>query len=503
MSESTESVTIIVKNVKSKLTGISPTTLNLLSKELSIRANGYFFSTAYRHKMWDGYEHFLSRPANTFPTGLLPMVINFLKESCELNVILKDERKSTHIVLNPVEKKFKISEYKISRDYQVDAMNSIFLGKVEGIPFPRGVINIATNGGKTLIAEGVIKNLYDQLQPNEVFLFLTHSKEIAFQAQKSILNDLGIEVGFIGSSQWDVKPITVAIITTLHRRLKDKKDEFMKLKDNVIGFVADECHHTSSESWNAVLNKFDSAYIRFGLTGTVDKKNRVNEMKLYSCTGNILIKISNDFLINEGVSAKPICVLFKVSVPELGDLEYQDAYQAGIVSNIERNELIYEICKKETDAGNTVLVLVEYIEHGKNIEEFLQLLNRRVHFTNGSLSNQERADLLDRLKDGDLDVLISSNILDEGVDVSGINAIVYARGLKSPRKLLQGLGRGLRLKSDNSNLRFYDFIDDTHRKLLEHSKQRFDILVKEKFQIKLMNVVKYREASWKSLNLEF
>ena len=226
-------------------------------------------------------------------------------------------------------------------------------------------------------------------------------------------------------------------------------------------------------------------------------------MKLYACTGNILIKISNNFLINEGVSAKPICVLFKVSVPELGDLDYQEAYSSGIINNIERNELIYEICKKETDAGNTVLVLVEYIEHGNNIENVLKLLNRRVYFTNGSLPAQERASLLEQLRDGDLDVLIASNILDEGVDVSGINAIIYARGLKSSRKLLQGLGRGLRLKSDHSNLRFYDFIDDTHKKLLEHSKQRFDILVKEKFQIKFMNLWKYKTTSWKNLSLEY
>ena len=82
------------------------------------------------------------------------------------------------------------------------------------------------------------------------------------------------------------------------------------------------------------------------------------------------------------------------------------------------------------------------------------------------------------------DVLIATTILDEGVDVPNINAMIYARGGKSIRKLLQGVGRGLRKKADGSNLRIYDFIDNTAYVLIKQSQQRLEILQKEKFVTK-------------------
>ena len=266
--------------------------------------------------------------------------------------------------------------------------------------------------------------------------------------------------------------------------------------------LVSNCHHAPSQSFYDVFAQFNKASIRLGLTGTVDKKNPVNEMKLYSCTGGILTKISNDFLIRHGVSAKPICLMFQVDKPELGGMEYQDAYQYGIVENEIRHDIIYDICSKETSAHNTVLILVERLEHGQNLEAVLKPLCKEVYFTNGQLSSDERVTLLDKLRNGELDVLISSNILDEGVDVSGINAIVYARGMKSMRKLLQGIGRGLRLKDDHSKLRFYDFIDDTHIKLLQHSRERYETLAAEKFVVKLMDTKSYNSASWDEINRE-
>lgn len=498
------SCVIKVNNIKSKITGLAPSYLNLLAQELAVKVPNYYFSPAFKSGRWDGKQHFLTRPANTFPTGLLPHVITFLTETCEVTPQLEDCRADLDdLILPTISMGYTVGENKELRQYQVDAINKIATNTVLGILFQRGVINIATNGGKTVIAEGVIRELYSQLEACDgVFLFATHSKEIAYQAHQHIEADLHINAGFIGDGQWDVKTVTVAIITTVYRRMKDGKPEFDELKNKVRAVVGDESHHLPANSFYDVFSQFNKAAIRLGLTGTVDKKNLVNEMKLYACTGSILTKISNNFLINQGVSAKPICIMFKVDKPELGGMEYQDAYRYGIVENEIRHDIIYDICAKETSVQHTVLILVERIEHGQNLEEVLKPLCKEVYFTNGQLSSGERVLLLDKLRNGELDVLISSNILDEGVDVSGINSIIYARGMKSMRKLLQGIGRGLRLKDDNSKLRFYDFIDDTHIKLLLHSQERYETLAAEKFVVKLMDIPSYNAASWEEINKE-
>lgn len=492
-----ENCTIKVKNVRSKIVGLSPSVVNLLAKHLTVKVPNFYFSSAYRNGVWDGTQKFFTRPANTFPTGLIPKVVEFLQDTCdEIEIKFEDYRPNLYKI-SPVDYDFAVCDKKVLRDYQIDTINDVANNKVLDLQFYRGIINIATNGGKTVIAEGIIKGLLPQLEENRgVLLFVTHSKEIAYQTQQSIENDLGIETGFIGDGLWEVKPITIAITTTMYRRMKDGKNEFSELKNKVVAVIVDEVHHVSANSFQEVLNCFDYATIRLGLTGTVDKSNPVNEMKLYSCVGSIIKKISNNYLIGKGVSAKPICLMFKVDRPELDEIEYQDAYNFGIVENGYRHEIIYKICDKETKDGNKVLILVERLEHGQNLESTLRTLEREVYFTNGQLSTSDRESYLNKLKTGKLDILIASNILDEGVDVSGINAVIYARGMKSMRKLLQGIGRGLRLKADRSNLRFYDFIDDTNRTLLLHSKERYETLSKEKFKVKLMTPEGYSKMTW-------
>ena len=498
-------IKILVGNVKCKIQGAPLSVMGALTNLLSVKVPNYYFSTAYKTGKWDGHIRFLVRPANVFPTGLLPKVMELLCTDMELEVELEDKRPGERFQLETVPDDFCISEEKQARAYQVETINKVMSNKIQDVPFTRGIIHIATNGGKTVIAEGILKQLYSQLlEKNGYFLFVTHSKEIARQARKSIQQDLRIPVGFIGDGQWDVKPVTIAIVTTLYRRMKDNKDEWLELKNKVLGFIADETHHASSDSWYSVFSELPNASIRLGLTGTIDESKPVQEMKLYACTGSVINKVSNDFLIQHGYSAKPRCILFKVTSPELGDMDYIDAYQYGIVENRERNQYIYDICEKETSAGNKVLILVEHLEHGDEIEEALKPLNqhynRQVYFTNGQLSSDLREELLDKMRGGQLDVLISSNILDEGIDISGINAVIYARGMKSMRKILQGIGRGLRLKKDNNVLRFYDFIDDTHMTLLRHSMDRYKTLKSEKFDATLLLIQDYKTMSWDKIN---
>lgn len=499
---SSETPRILVGNVRCKIEHLPLTIANLLSKEFAVKVPNYWFSPKFKNGQWDGTQKFFLRPANTFPTGLLVRIVEILQTEYEIAPEIVDQRENaTEYVLNEIPENYQISEVKTARDYQVDTVNNLIKNKVLGIPFMRGIVNIATNGGKTSVAISVIKELHPFLEGYDtVFLFVTHSKEIAYQAKKSIETDLGIEVGFIGDGKWQPEHVTVAIVTTLYKRMK--KPEYKELIDRTIGFVADECHHSSSTSWYEVFNTMNKASIRIGLTGTVDKKNPVNEMRLYSCTGGIISKISNDYLIEKGYSAKPICIMFTVTSPELEGETYSDAYSLGIVESDERLDTIAKICEKETNSHNTVLILVEHIDHGQYIEEVLEPLHKRVFFTNGTLSSEKRQELLDDLKSGNIDVLISTAVLDEGVDVSGINAVIYARGGKSMRKLLQGLGRGLRKKEDGSKLRFYDFIDDMNTQLLQHSLARYETLKAEKFTIKALDVDKYMDMKWEEIEHE-
>jgi len=205
------------------------------------------------------------------------------------------------------------------------------------------------------------------------------------------------------------------------------------------------------------------------------------------------MRISNDFLIGIGASAKPTCYMIEIKEPNLDNIyDYAEEYYDGIVNNPIRNFAIEQIVKHERIAfNNNILILVEHTEHGNILKSLL--CNKSygiVDFTHGARSTKDRQTILANLKSGKINVLISTSVLDEGVDADNINTVIYARGQKSPRKLLQGLGRGLRKKRDGSGLKFYDFLDFTGRTLKDHILERYTVLKEEGFVIKKLDISK-------------
>lgn len=518
------SLTIEVGNVFSKVKTGSSKIMSTLYEGMSCLCDGYYFIPAYKAGRWDGKTHFFNRSSGKFPTGMMHKALAIL-EPYELDIKLKDTREASQLSEADIEddafdlpwgpsqvflplktfKQITLPGGKQLRDYQVDAVNKVINHYEYGMLFQRGIINIATNGGKTVIAEAIINHLLPYLTGDRMFLFVTHSKEIGYQAMKSFQDDLGIEAGMVGDGKKKLCPVTIVLVSTLYSWMKRNNPIFQQIKNNTIGFIGDEIHHSSSNSWYEVLTQFENAYIRLGLTGTVPN-NEEKSMKLYAACGSVLVKITNEFLIQHEYSAKPKCFIVPIDYPDIdrtmryygqpdrtGMLEYPDVYLKGISDNTYRNYIIALICNKEvTQNKGQVLILVEHVEHGANIQTMLDEVNPQLQsvFLHGSLSSQERQTGLDLLKAGDVDVVISTAILDEGVDVPNINALIYARGGKSIRKVLQGIGRGLRKKEDGSQLHFYDFLDDTSEFLVKHTASRYNTLKKEKFETVMVDLEK-------------
>jgi superfamily II DNA or RNA helicase len=469
---------LIISNNKCKLQNASLTAVRELTDRLSFKDPNASFSPTFRSGRWDGTIKFFTRPANSFDTGLLPLVVEVLKEIQE-QVMVEDLRTGS-IKPQSIDEDFVMGEKRL-RDYQGSSVNDAINNKCGNIPFIRGIINIATNGGKTVISEAIMKQILPFLTDGKKVLFLTHSKEIAYQSKESIEKDLGLSVGLIGDGKWEEQVITVCLVPTLAKNLK--ADKFKKLAKNVIGIVADECHHATADTWAKVIKAMDNTYIRIGLTGTIPGAD-IPKHKLFGLIGPPIVKISNDYLIKEEHSAKPICYFTKIHYPDIEGSDYQTAYSLGIVENPYRNELITKICTTEVHKNHRVLILVERTEHGEILMDKLNTGEFKVDFTHGKRGSKDRQNLLACLKSGTIDVLIATSVLDEGVDTDNLNAIIYARGMKSPRKLLQGIGRTLRKKKDGSSVAVYDFIDFTHPDLTEHSLNRFETVENEGFEIK-------------------
>ena len=464
-------ITIEEAGLYAQISGSFP--VSVVDKATSFAVKGARFSSAYKKGRWDGRTRFMKRPANRVPVGLLHLAVEEL-EKRDVKITVKDNRKNFISGLQPVAVKLLPVGFEL-REYQKECVEAAYRAG-------RGIIHMATNSGKTECLCALIKSYGTSFKA----LVLVRGLELLDQMLNRISLRLGIpveKIGKIGDSSctyghW----ITVATPDTLYSRRQDLSvKNFLSSIELVI---LDEAHHGSSDSYYKVLEGIAAPH-RFGMSGTPLSRSDGADMKLMAQTGPVIFKVTNKDLIELGHSV-PVTIEFaRVTSPNLPEwYQYPQAVKEGIVNNLLRSEKICNGVLSMVKEGRSVLVLVQRIDHGKILGKILEGLdpkNKIPHqFISGKETSGIRREALDKFKRGDLKVLISSTILDEGVDVPSIEGLVLAGGGKAKIGSLQRIGRGLRTGGKFPDLRVLDCADMTHHYLAEHSLRRLKIYRKEK-----------------------
>ena len=459
---------------------------------LTIAVPGAKFTKIFQRRQWDGKKRFFNTISKVFPVGLLDYV---LRNKDKQTVLIEDTR-----VFPILEKGFgdKI-DYEIPkmnielRDYQKQAI-------IDCLKYKNCIIEAATNAGKTVIFSGVVKKLH----PFPT-LILIHREEILKQIKDMVEKNTGLEVGIITSKDVLIKPVTVAMVTTLANRI-GADQEITDFFDSVKCVIADECHHLKAKTIASLVYACKAVY-RFGFSGTVADEDTYDGMLIRQHIGSVVFKISNDELISSGVSAKPKVFIYEIDsssvlsgvfaqakeelIVKYGDKVtntmlmkkvYQLSVQKGIVENEERNSKVLEIISN--NVGKSILIVVDLLEHGRIMEKMFVDKGIEAVFISGSSETRDSG--LSDFKEGKLKVLISTNIVDEGLDISRIECLILLAGKKSRRQLLQRVGRSLRRKEGENVVKIYDFMDYGSLHLEKHSRQRIAIYKQEKFELEFV-----------------
>jgi len=480
----------ILSNVRARIVRAPKTVLKYLDDALAETQKGSEWAPNHRRfgGRWDGKRHhFHISPTfagiGTFPKGLLSRVQALLaKQSVKAKV--RDLRK--HILpAVPLSGVHADMLEGVSMDgrysFQLDAVKSALKAQ-------SGIIFIATNGGKTSIAAAMIKAL-DQ----HTILFVVPKAILLKQAREDIASRLGTiveNIGVIGGGRFEPKEITIAIINSItpskkspSARAKNRNAvlrEYLKTIDVVF---LDEGHHAKATTWFRLMGALPNAQFRYLMSGTPFTGD--NDLMVEAATGPVICEIRNDELIKLGVSAKPYVRMIAINKPDLAqadDQSWDGVYKAGIIYNVYRNKVIARIADEYAADGKAVLVLVRQLNQGSAIR---QLIKYPVEFAHGKMPDSERDRLVDWFKITKKGrVLIASSILDEGVDVPAVNALIVADGGQSLRAVLQKIGRSIRRKRKGPNIvAAVDFADATHKWLAKHSLERIDIYTGESFDI--------------------
>jgi superfamily II DNA or RNA helicase len=268
--------------------------------------------------------------------------------------------------------------------------------------------------------------------------------------------------------------------------------------------ILEEAHEASGNSYYEVLKHCKNAHYRLSLTATpFMKDDEEANMRLMACSGPVAIKVTEKLLIDRGILAKPY---FKfVGLPALPAPEYQPidakgipkltkegkplivklyrstpwqkAVEVGIVNYKLRNTRIIDEARRAVAYGMSVMILVRQKAHGKILKEMLLRDGMTADYIFGEDSQVKRRAALYNLKEGHINVLIGSTILDVGVDVPAIGMVILAGGGKAEVGTRQRIGRGLREKHTGPNIAFIVDFNDTHNNhLKDHARERQRII---------------------------
>lgn len=276
------------------------------------------------------------------------------------------------------------------------------------------------------------------------------------------------------------------------KAVKKKKDVHAFL-DSIVAFISDEHQHITADTLYNVLMNCHNAIYRVGLSGSIDETDDFLLRRLKATTGNVIARVTSDELIQRGFLAKPTITMTPIyRVLNQGEdkditkvADYKMAYDKGIVQNEFRNLLIAKVAEMCYGNGKGVLIIVNRIEQGDALSELLNGLNVSHTFLQGDVEDEVRNKELQAMRDGTLRCMIATSIMDEGVDINGINVLIMAAGGKSLRQTIQRVGRAIRKKKTGENVaEVYDFEDRTNEYLYKHSQERRAIYEQEQFDIK-------------------
>ena len=409
-------------------------------------------------------ESLFDYDSGVFPTGLLPEVMAVSEANAE-EIELIDMRPK-------IEEKIEIelNTTKLLREeYQQPDLQMM-------LQTTRGVVKWPTGAGKTLLACYYIAQR--QVLPVIFYVHRLSLLEQTYQVFSEVF-DPNI-VGRVGGGYVEAdKPIVVAMVQTVGRALKvlntgvkeDKtpltvadKNKVVAMCENARSIIVDECHHTPCATLLSVLTASRLAYHRFGLSATPYRSDGLDIMINAALGPRIVNRSASElarlgFLVNANIRFVPVPGIH-VNEP-LWKQHWSKIYRVCISENDKRNEIIRSEVQDLYLEDRITVVFVNLVKHGRRLAAMLRerLPSQEVIFVEGEMGFEQRRMVFDRVRSGQVRVLLVTPLGDEGLDLPPVDAIVLADAGRSPVEKIQQIGRGLRPWANKEDCKVIDFFD--------------------------------------------
>ena len=338
------------------------------------------------------------------------------------------------------------------RGAQIEALYELRKKREEG--YDKGLVVAATGIGKTYLAA------FDSRGYNRI-LFVAHREEILNQAVASFKNvrpDNSIGF-FYGDNKDTSSDFIFATVQTLGK-LQYLKEEYFT-KDAFDYIVIDEFHHAAAGNYKNIIDYFQPKFM-LGLTATPERLDNKDVFAL--CDNNTAYEVRLKSAINKGwlVPFRYYGIYDEMVNYESIDYKngkYDDKQLEEALMINKRADLIianYNKYKSERALG-----FCSSRRHAEFMAEYFSSKGVKacaVVSDGNSDYCMDRKEAVNKLSKGDIKVVFSVDMFNEGLDIPSVDLVMFLRLTESPTVFLQQLGRGLRKWKGKNYLNVLDFI---------------------------------------------
>jgi len=333
------------------------------------------------------------------------------------------------------------------RPYQVAALQSI---QAVRSTCRSALVALPTGTGKTVLAAAL-------LQTARRGVFLVHRDELAEQAARTLSrfvaeSDIGVCKGSVDEVD---RRVVVGSIQTLARR---RRRERLLASGRPEVVVVDEAHHAAAPTWKKVIEGLDAEFV-LGITATPERADgSALGFEAEAFRLGIADAIASGWLADvRGIQIELAAMDWSRVSLSGGDF---DAGSLGDALEDAQMPAVVTAAWHRYGEGRRTIVFTPTIALAEAVAMQFAETGVTAEAVHGNMSLEDRRLVIERFRQGQIQVTSNAMLLTEGTDIPEVACIIVARPTRSRSLYAQMIGRGLRLAPQKTDCLIMDLYAD-------------------------------------------
>lgn len=335
------------------------------------------------------------------------------------------------------------------------------LNRIRAIGAEKALVVASAGSGKTFLAA------FDALNFNpQRLLYIVHEGSILTKSFETFQKVFGSDRSY-GIYNGEYKEPDADFVFSTNVTMEKSLELFDPHTWDYI--IIDECHHATAETYQRILHYFEPQFL-LGITATPERMDGDDVFSLFDQNVPYELRL-RDAIING------LVVPFKYygirdELIEYGNAAYKGHRFVEQFSDEKHCDFIYKAIETHRQPGQKLkaLAFCRDISHAIRMAQAMEdYYPNGTRYLTGKNTTGERVRAYKDLQDEstELKILFTVDILNEGVDIPGVNMVLFLRPTDSQTIFIQQLGRGLRTYEGKKYVTVLDFIGNDYKRSVQ------------------------------------